>query len=58
MRLEERACSHLHGGFLFHHVVPGVVNEQWQIKEGQGKGHLEVRPSLSVPGWGAAGLPR
>lgn len=49
MSLEGRARSHLHGGFLFHHVVSGVVNEQWQIKEGRGKGHLEVRPSLSIP---------
>lgn len=58
MSLEGRARSHLHGGFLFHHVVSGVVNEQWQIKEGRGKGHLEVRPSLSIPESGAAGLPR
>lgn len=53
MSFEGRAHSHLHGGFLFHPVIPGVVNEQWQ-----GKGHLEVRPSLSIPEWGAAGLPR
>lgn len=58
MRLEGRARSHLHGGLLFHHVVPGVVNKQWQIKEGQGKGRLEVRSSLSVPEWSVAGLPR
>jgi hypothetical protein len=48
---KKEACRCSPGGcFLFHLVIPGVVNGQWWIQAGQEEGHPKVRTSVSVPG--------